>query len=152
MGLDMYLYKVNKEAACDPNGIFDRENFTLLLEQLLIEDSPSTSKLIKEIGYWRKANSIHKFFVENVQNNQDDCDAYEVPQDILIDLLAFVDEVLSDNNKAEELLPTQEGFFFGSVEYDEYYIDDLSGTKSILITLLDNIDWEKETVVYQSSW
>jgi hypothetical protein len=90
--------------------------------------------------------------VENVQDNTDNCAAYQVSQEDLINLLSFVDEVLADNNKADELLPTQEGFFFGSVEYDEYYIDDLSGTRSVLTTLLDNIDWEKETVVYQSSW
>lgn len=152
MGLDMYLYKVNREAACDPNGIFDRENFTLLLEKLLIEDSPSAASLIAEVGYWRKANAIHKFFVENVQDEIDDCAAYQVSQEDLINLLSFIDEVLSDNNKAEELLPTQEGFFFGSVEYDEYYIDDLSNTKSMLNALLNDIDWNKETVVYQSSW
>lgn len=152
MGLDMYLYKVNREAACDPSGIFDRENFTLLLEKLLIEESPSAAELIAEVGYWRKANAIHKFFVENVQDNIDDCAAYQVSQEDLINLLSFIDEVLSDSTKAEELLPTQEGFFFGSVEYDEYYIDDLSNTRSMLNALLNDIDWKAETIIYQSSW
>ena len=27
----------------------------------------------EEVGYWRKANAIHGWFVRNVQNGKDDC-------------------------------------------------------------------------------
>lgn len=30
-----------------------------------------------EVGYWRKANAVHKWFVDNVQHGQDDCGYHE---------------------------------------------------------------------------
>lgn len=43
---------------------------------------------IKEhVGYWRKANAIHKWFVEHIQDGEDDCDYHrEVTMDDLMDL------------------------------------------------------------------
>lgn len=35
-----------------------------------------------EIGYWRKANHIHNWFIKNVQNGKDDCSVYEVSREI----------------------------------------------------------------------
>lgn len=34
----------------------------------------------EEIGYWRKSNQIHNWFVNNVQNGIDDCGSYEVDE------------------------------------------------------------------------
>ena len=31
------------------------------------------SRIIEQVGYWRKANQIHNWFVENVQDGEDDC-------------------------------------------------------------------------------
>ena len=39
------------------------------------------------VGYWRKANQIHNWFVENVQNGVDDCGCYEVTKEQLEELL-----------------------------------------------------------------
>lgn len=52
----------------------------------------------------------------------------------------------------EELLPTQSGFFFGSTEYDEYYLDDIRKTKEELGKIIDTIDYENEDVYYLASW
>ena len=38
------------------------------------------------VAYWRKANHIHGWFVENVQNNEDDCDEYYVSRTKLEEL------------------------------------------------------------------
>jgi hypothetical protein len=51
---------------------------------------------------------------------------------------------------AEELLPTASGFFFGSTEYNEWYIDDLKNTIEQLdkcLALPDDVEFE-----YHSSW
>jgi hypothetical protein len=45
------------------------------------------SSLWEEVGYWRKANAIHKWFVNNVQGYVDDCGYYEVSREQLEDLL-----------------------------------------------------------------
>lgn len=50
----------------------------------------------KEIGYWRKANAIHRWFVENVQNGEDDCRDYFVTKEQLTELLNLVNQVLAD--------------------------------------------------------
>ena len=39
-----------------------------------------------EVMYWRKANAIHKWFVDNVQGGEDDCREYPVSNDQLIEL------------------------------------------------------------------
>ena len=41
----------------------------------------------EEVGYWRKANQIHNWFVENVQDGEDDCGSYEVSKWQLEELL-----------------------------------------------------------------
>ena len=109
-----------------------------------------------EIGYWRKANHIHKWFVDCVQDGEDDCEKYEVTESNLLDLKAVCEEVLNlkgkDEGKIEELLPTQGGFFFGDTTYDEYYFSEVEGTIKIINEVLETTAFEKELVVYQSSW
>lgn len=49
----------------------------------------------EEVGYWRKANQIHNWFVENVQNGEDDCEYHhEVTKETLELLLKICKLVL----------------------------------------------------------
>jgi len=110
---------------------------------------------LKEISvraaYWRKVNAIHKWFVENVQEGEDDCGEYLVETEKLKELLAIVTEVLANKDNAGANLPTAGGFFFGGTEYDEWYWEGLEYTKEQLTKLLKDFDdnWE---FYYQSSW
>lgn len=61
-------------------------------------------------------------------------------------------KVIVNKELCEELLPTQDGFFFGSTEYDEYYLEDIQQTKEKLEQIIDNIDYENEDVYYLASW
>ena len=78
MGLDMYL---TKETYIGANYEFNEIGGTL---ELTREGSPIPIKLNRvvsiseRIGYWRKANQIHNWFVENVQGGEDDCKKYYV--------------------------------------------------------------------------
>ena len=54
----------------------------------------NVSYLIIETGYWRKANAIHKWFVDNVQDGEDDCKEYYVDESKLKELLDVVNKVL----------------------------------------------------------
>ena len=56
---------------------------------------------------------------------------------------------IKDTSVAEELLPTQEGFFFGGTGYDEYYIQNLEDTIVIIDKALESPAAEFE---YHSSW
>ena len=52
-------------------------------------------RIREEIGYWRKANEIHNWFVENVQNGVDDCEYHEeVTKEALEELLTTCQKVL----------------------------------------------------------
>lgn len=110
----------------------------------------------QEIGYWRKANHIHKWFVDKVQGGEDDCEYYKVTKDNLLSLKATCEKVLSLKGKDEEeikkILPTESGFFFGSTTYDEYYFSGVEETIKIINDVLQTTDFEKELVVYRSSW
>lgn len=106
----------------------------------------------EELAYWRKTNHVHRWFVENVQGGQDDCERYEVTRAQLTELLGLCTQVLGDKEKAEELLPTTSGFFFGGTDYDEYYYSDLRDTLRQLSKAISDTDFEKEIVFYQSSW
>ena len=49
---------------------------------------------MEQVGYWRKANQIHNWFVENIQNGEDDCDYHrEVTEEDLEELLALCNKI-----------------------------------------------------------
>lgn len=107
--------------------------------------------IYEEVGYWRKANQVHNWFVNNVQKGVDDCNTYIVSKEKLEELLKTVNMVLKDSSLTH-LLPTKSGFFFGSTLYDEWYFQDLKNTKKILKKVLIETDFEKQLVVYRASW
>jgi len=105
-----------------------------------------------EVMYWRKANAIHRWFVDNVQKGKDDCGSYSVDREQLKDLFETIKRVLDNHDLAEEELPTQSGFFFGGTEYDEWYWKDLERTYEKLNKLLKNKEIEDLDFEYHSSW
>ena len=54
------------------------------------------NRIKEEVGYWRKANQIHKWFVDHVQDGEDDCDYHhECTKEVLEELLATCEKVLA---------------------------------------------------------
>jgi len=93
--------------------------------------------------------------VENVQEGEDNCKEYYVSDDKLQELLSLCKQIKANPTLAPELLPTQDGFFYGSTDYDEYYWEDIDST----IKIIEDVFSEKEEngyypfeVYYQSSW
>jgi hypothetical protein len=105
-----------------------------------------------EIGYWRKANAIHKWFVDNVQDGVDDCGYYKVTKEHLIQLQNTCNEVLGDPNLAKELLPTQSGSFFGETVYEDGYYVSLDYTLQIIDEILKTKPYCLDELYYSSSW
>lgn len=60
-------------------------------------------------------------------------------------------KVVKDSSLAEMLLPTAEGFFFGSTDYDEWYITGLTETKEVLERIMA-IEKDTSDYYYQASW
>lgn len=101
-------------------------------------------------AYWRKSNQIHKWFVDNIQGGQDDCDSYYVPLEKLKDLREVCRQALF--NKDPNLLPPQEGFFFGGTDIDEWYWRDIKNTIKQIDRILALPELSKLSFSYTSSW
>lgn len=61
-------------------------------------------------------------------------------------------EVIANAEEVAAILPTQGGFFFGSTDYDKYYMEDIKYTIDILEKILAETDFDTEAVCYHSSW
>ena len=111
------------------------------------------------IGYWRKANQIHGWFVREIQDGVDDCGSYHVPREKLVELLETIQKVLDgDKSVARELLPVTAGSFFGNYSeddgYDQWYYKQLRYTEEMLEHILVEIEegnYEYD-IYYHSSW
>ena len=100
--------------------------------------------------YWRKANGIHGWFVDNVQAGEDDCKSYWVQKSKMKELLDLCKEVLETKNA--DLLPPQSGFFFGSTDIDEWYWEDIQHTIRLIESVLNDESLKEYDFEYQSSW
>ncbi len=78
MGLDMHLTAKKYVSAWEHNG----EEAGLLFKKLLkaanisfdmVDQGSPSGNLEFHIGYWRKANAIHNWFVQHVQDGKDEC-------------------------------------------------------------------------------
>ena len=183
MGLDMYLegsfstrayrrptdqdyadMREGKEVKIEKSREFENAIAAIGFEDAPIDHAYNHFTYVFPIITWRKANQIHKFFVDNCQEGNDNCQRHYVPRDTLEELLGRITTILDIKTpvaremKAEELLPTDiEGCFFGTKEYDDWYYKDLEDTKK---TLEKVFEYEKnaesgkcfDSFYYQSSW
>jgi hypothetical protein len=153
MGLDMYLLAKRYISPYDPA---DAE-LTKLAKTINFGDGimgMDIREVTFEAMYWRKANAIHRWFVDNIQDGVDNCAEYYVDIKYLTELRDLCKKVLEDPTKAMELLPTKSGFFFGSTDIDEFFIDDLTNTVERFDYLLDLPEVKDHSVsfYYHSSW
>lgn len=151
MGLDMYLTRKISTLNLNSEKSPEWEILVIKNGNLIKINSEKITSVSEEIGYWRKANSIHKWFVSNVQDNKDDCGEYYVSRDKLKDLKDVCQRVLENPELSDQLLPTSNGFFFGSTDYDSYYLDSLKSTINYCNYAL-SLDQDDGSFYYQSSW
>jgi len=142
MGLDMYLQRskeMSKKAFAD-----------------------AQDNILSGVIYWRKVNAIHKFFCDNgslAADGTEQVGYYLVEKQKILNLIERIDAIISDKPKqeqikywsieqgkeisetvdyklnitlAEELLPTESGFFFGDTDYNYWYYIDLDRTSKML--------------------
>ena len=148
MGLDMYL--TAKQYLGEYNDQDKIVSTAIMRHFPELNETQTVREVSVRVGYWRKANAIHKWFVENVQEGTDDCNSYHVPRERLQELRDTCERVLAFRELATAQLPPASGFFFGNAEVDEWYYRDLEETVKIIDAcqaLPD--DWSIE---YQSSW
>lgn len=151
MGLDMYLSKKTYVKQWDHQSPEEKYEVVVTKGGKPVDNikSNKVAYIVEEAGYWRKANQIHRWFVENVQRGDDNCGEYYVDREKLRELLELCKKVKSDSTLAEALLPSASGFFFGSTEYDEWYFNDIDNTIAILEEALED---DRADYYYSSSW
>ncbi len=103
-----------------------------------------------EVGYWRKFNALHQWFVNNVCEGNDDCQFWIISKEKLHQFLELLKSLTPDN--CEDKLPTQSGFFFGSTQYDDIYWNDVADAIEQITELLEQTNFDTETLYYKSSW
>lgn len=187
MGLDMYLKASKYVGGWDHSDAASKQEYesvikTVGMDRLRCDDSPSIDVSVT-VAYWRKANAIHAWFVEHVQDGVDECEPHDVTREQLESLRDLCRKVLAEikirpgdictgttfeSNKpplkswcegtvvensdaAAQVLPTKGGFFFGSTDYDEGYIDDLKYTADRIDLILRETSDDVE-FSYRSSW
>ena len=158
MGLDMYLYLSKYESCGSWQPGFEQKavgfypaDLDKLSSDLLKRDFLS-KETYYQVGYWRKANAIHKWFVDVCASGIDECQKIYVPIERAKELRNLCQRVLDNHELAEELLPTEEGFFFGSQKYDEWYFEDLKYTKDLLEVVIKMANDFGYEIIYQASW
>lgn len=88
MGLDMNLYK---KTYIGNNNKDKKEQIKINIRGV---NQDKVIDITEEVAYWRKANAIHKWFVDNIQDGVDDCKEYYVSKEKLKELLKTVNTVL----------------------------------------------------------
>jgi len=108
MGLDMYLFKLKREALKNPTFNMDEDG--------------------EEVMYWRKANAIHYWFTYGHEN--DNLEYLECGIDELQILKKQCQEDIDnkDNPDQKRNLVTANGFFWGGTEYDDWFYEQLQQT------------------------
>ena len=155
MGLDMYLKAEKYFSGYSFAKEDEKKSYAAILSaaganELGDPDSPSLTVKIT-VGYWRKANAVHAWFVKNVQDGRDECQEAHCEREQLMALKVDCMAVLANPQNAKKILPTQAGFFFGSTDIDEYYLEDLRHTVAVIDKCLGDAlkGW---SFIYRSSW
>lgn len=146
-------------------------------------DVPKITYIETEVMYWRKANAIHNWFINNCADGDTNQATMSVSRDNLKELLDvckivsansvlvkgkikngfsydgekeipnMVDgQYIEDASIAQKLLPCTTGFFFGSQDYDEYYLHDIKETIKVLEKELKTNDESYPEYEYHASW
>ena len=165
MGLDMYLHAKKYVEKIDWTKL-DRDNDLGLDSKEVV--NPLWNDIVEVSGlsdvatdiygvhvevtcaYWRKANQIHKWFVDNVQGGNDNCGEYYVSHEKLKELRETCRQAIFA--KDPNLLPPQAGFFFGSYDIDEWYWQDIKDTIKKLDRVFALPEMSKLSFYYTSSW
>jgi len=150
MGLDMYLEATRYVAPCDTQTEPMRRVIGAAIGYVPPNEKPGQDASLLEVtgvtvrvGYWRKFSALHQWFVSNVQQGHDDCQAAFVSVDALVELEERLEQVSNDPQSASKHF---------KADIDETLEDgDVDYTLSILrhAKRLQEQGWD---IYYRASW
>ena len=114
MGLDMYAVRRLHVKQWDHQPAEDRYSVQVARSGKPVPgiQPERISEIDEEVMYWRKANHIHAWFVDNVQDGQDNCGTYHVSWEQLRALLLRCEKLI----EASELV---DGMIYAGTVYDK---------------------------------
>jgi hypothetical protein len=159
MGLDMYLYKKTYVKNWEHNPAELQHQIEVKKNGVVRDDiKPSRiNYIVEEVAYWRKFNALHGWFVQHCGGGVDECQDIYVSEESMLELLNGLKEVskglsVGNVNVGQDFLPPTQGFFFGSGDIDEYYIDCVNSTIEIIEGLLKENEQSKEHGLYSGDF
>ena len=123
-------------------------------------------KYIQEF-YYRKANWLLGFMRKNLLGlikakdfSYTNLVYYQLDKEVIEKLINNCKTVLEYRNKntdkaielAKKYLPTCDGFFFGSLEYDEWYFNDVETVRNDMEWVYNKMEMIPDLAVYFKAW
>jgi hypothetical protein len=154
MGLDMYLSAEKYISAYDWKQQEEKDTFRAVIDVVKMPYETPSVTISTNIAYWRKANAIHNWFVNEVQDGVDECQRSSVSREQLQELVDLCKELLLNKDPKEVLkkLPPTTGFFFGTTDIGDYFWQDIEHTIHQIEPILANPALANCEFHYQSSW
>ena len=109
--------------------------------------------LYSEVAYFRKVNFLLPYF-----GYEENCSEIVIDKCEVEELIDDCKRVLAtkDTDEAEsvadELLPTEEGFFFGNTDYDEWYFNDVQRVMDKFTEILNDFDFDENELIMNCWW
>lgn len=145
MGLDMYIYADRYVGGWDHGTDEEKKKYTQIIQsvgmgEMVSKHSPH-AHVRATVAYWRKANAIHSWFVQELQDGVDECQSTLVSTEDMAKLIAKCEAALQlyKEGKIEaagECMTPAAGFFFGSTEVDDWWVEGLKDTIEQLTPLI----------------
>ena len=107
-----------------------------------------------EIKYFRKFNALHGYMQNNnlfEGGGDDNCTPAILDKQALINLMTTCADELCGEESQGGINPTP-GFFFGSLNKDEYYRKDLLELHAVISQTLSTFNDDDEVVYYMASY
>lgn len=160
MGLDMYFYKKHTfkqpvsmagERVCMLPKDAEQEEVQRVRKE--IEEKKSyeatawkakVKEAYYECGYFRKFNALHNFIVREYADGVDECQDIPLTRENINEILKTCEQIQKSPEDCNELMPAGSGFFFGSTDYDEWYMGSIEECRKMCESWLEEMDlWEK---------
>ena len=93
-----------------------------------------------EAAYFRKCNMLHTWVTAYCEREPENCEEIKLPRSAVEKIISDAAIVLSNLTLGPKILPTADGFFFGSTDYDDIYIRKVTHIRDDLREMLDSFD------------